>query len=109
MKKILHLIVLCLLVSTLSGCMFINSWILKGDGKKLGGSYGLTDANADNLDVIAMRYLFITDQKIDKEILESLLAARISVDKDNAIKEVSFGPVTNFEPKNEPKDEPNND
>ena len=100
MKKLFIVLLLICLIPMLSGCVFLNAWILKGDGKKFGGSYGLAGGNVENLDIIAMRYLLITDQKVTKTFLENLLAAKISVDKDNAVKEVSFGPVTNFTPKN---------
>ena len=98
--KIFRLVLVCCLIPLLTGCMLLNCWIIKGDGKGLGGSYQMISGKADNMDVIGMRYLLLTDQKMDKKTFESLLAAKITVGDDNKIKTVSFGPVTNFEPKN---------
>ena len=93
MKKILIGI---LILPFLSGCMFLNAWLIKGDGKKLGGNYGITSAEAGKIDVIGFRYLLITNQKIDKAFLQNLPTLKITVDNDNKAKSVSMGTSYNF-------------
>ena len=100
MKKIILALSLVFLVPLLSGCLILNAWVLKGDGKNLGGGYGPATGEAKRADIIGLRYLCITDQRITTSFLENLPVIRITVDNDNKTKSIEIGPEVNFEPKN---------
>lgn len=93
MKKIIALL---LLMPFLSGCMVFNCWVIKGDGKDVTGGYKLATGEARRIDAIGLRYLLITDQKIDKKFLEEMPIIKIIVDNDNKTKTVEVGPEVNF-------------
>lgn len=98
MKKIFLICLLILLTPFLSGCVIFSSWVLKGDGKNLAGGYGIVTGEARRADIIGLRYLLITTQKVDKKLLEKLPLVRIVVDNDNKAKDVQIGPEQNFGP-----------
>lgn len=59
-----------------SGCLLLNTWLVKGDGKDLKGNYQMAGGNASNVDIVFARTLLITTQKVNKELLESLPSVR---------------------------------
>ena len=77
-----RLLVGLLILPFLSGCTFLNAWVIKGDGKDMSGSYAITSGKADRLDVLGFRYLLITTEKVTTEFLQNLPTIKIIVDKD---------------------------
>ena len=87
--RILFIGIICL---GLSGCTFLNAWVIKGDVKDVKGQYQIvTTGEAGRGDIIFGRTLLITTQKINKDFVDSLPNVKVTVDNDNKTKAALIG------------------